>query len=51
MKFPKEFWIFMIALNVILGIFSISIGHRDMFTLNFLSGVCCYLGFLGSRGK
>jgi len=39
----------MIAINVLLGIFSFSIGHRDMFVLNFLSGVCCYLGFLNSR--
>ena len=49
MLFPKEFWIFMVAINVLLGIFSLSIGHRDMFMLNFLSGVCCYLGFLSSR--
>jgi len=41
----------MIAINVLLGIFSFSIDSKEMFTLNFLSGVCCYLGFLNSKRK
>ena len=41
----------MVAINVILAIFSFSIGYKDLFVLNCLSGTCCFLGYKLAKGR